>query len=131
MKAKRILAILTIIILTFATQPWAAATASAAPLPDIVITGTNASSLILTEGSDFNLDITYKNISGDTLSGIMLDFSFADDIMVRSGGSTVPSPTGTLSSGDFTSISLSLRYTGTTGNDRIPIKFLYTGSGDL
>jgi hypothetical protein len=126
MKMKKILSILTVVILTAAMLPCLAAAAPEAALPDIVITGTGTVPATLAEGSDFNLDITFKNISAVDISGVLLDFSLADNVIVRSGGPTVLLPAGTLASGASASITVSLRYIGASGDDKIPIKFMYT-----
>lgn len=102
------------------------AMAVTAALPDIVIVTATSSVATVTQGTDFTLQITFANKSAQTLGNIMLDFSLSDDVIVKAGGSVVELPSGTLAPDATTVVSIPLRYTGSGGNQRIPVRFIYS-----
>ncbi len=105
-----------------------------AALPEIVVISAVSSVSAVTEGTEFTLRIEFENKSDEELGDILLDFSLSDDVIVKAGGSTVQYTEGTLEPDAAAEISIPLKYTGSGGNTKIPVRFIYSypdgGSGE-
>ena len=128
MWAKKTLSILIAFTLALAAQVWQAQPAAAADLPDIIVASAVVTPANLSQGTDFTLQLSYKNVSSSDITNVLLDFSDAVDVIVPGGGSTVSlADVGHgVTAGPA---SISLKYVGSAGNDRIQINFMYSKAG--
>lgn len=99
--------------------------------PDIVVTNVSivSGSSPVSENDTFNLAISYKNQSGVAMSGMVLDFSAATNVVLTSGSSTQvqTNPNDqTVAIGATATTQVTLKYISKSGDGKIPITFLYT-----
>lgn len=117
-------------ILMFIPQPASAET------PDIIFTSVDASDTSISKGDEFNVLLTFKNISDYELHNVVLDFSSATNVSPVDGVTSLTpddpsSGTLTTSGADQEgTLSIDLELTVSTGDGKIPVTFMYTVDDD-
>jgi hypothetical protein len=106
---------------SFAIPAFAAVTA-----PDIVVTASTSSTSSITTNSNFQLTLTYTNMSGVPLTNLLIDFSGEDKIALISGATVYTPLDRTLADDTPESVTIAMKYIGAVSDARLSFKFIYT-----